>query len=319
LDSELGVLESTLPVVRAARHVSLDQTAIAAFADRLSREGLQRPAWRVEPHWWDGTERTAQYVFVLDALNFCFWGEPKWRVEYGGRLLDGYWALAACLRRAIENGTPVLEASYLAQMDIDQLHGLLAGEGELGLLSERADSLRQLGQLLLDRYQGQAANLVVQAEHSAVALVRRLVEEMPSFDDVAQYDGRAVRFYKRAQLLCSDLFGAYEGAGLGLFRDFEQLTAFADYKLPQVLRGAGLLVYDQHLAARVDALVELPAGSPEEVEIRAATVWAVEHLRQALLDRNVLFRAFEIDWALWQLGQQAESPQPCHRTRTVFY
>lgn len=317
--SELGVLESTLPVVQAARHVRLDDAAIVAFAEKLSRETFQPPAWRVEPHWWDETERTAQYVFILDTLNFCFWGEPKWRVEYGGRIFDGYWALAAALRRAMENGLPLLEADYLAQINLEQVRGLVAGEGELALLPERAASLRQLGQTLQERHGGQAANLVAQAGGSAVALVRRVVDELPLFDDVAEYDGRPVRFYKRAQILCSDLHGAFSGAGLGFLHDLHQLTAFADYKVPQVLREAGVLVYEADLAARVDALVELAPGCPEEIEIRAATIWAVEHLRQALADRGIQLRAFEIDWALWQLGQQIHIPRPYHRTRTTFY
>jgi hypothetical protein len=31
-------------------------------------------------HYADGTDLTAQYVFVLDALNFCFW--PLANYEY---------------------------------------------------------------------------------------------------------------------------------------------------------------------------------------------------------------------------------------------
>jgi hypothetical protein len=315
----LGVLESTRPVVEAARFVRIEPAAVETLAERLAAGPFQRPAWRVAPHWWDDTERTAQYVIVLDALNFCFWGEPKWRVEYRGRGYDGYWALAACLRRAIEAGTPLLDAGFLAQIDEARTAELLHGEGQLALLAERAASLRQLGRLLVERYGGQAVELVAAAGRSAVVLARRVAAELPSFDDVPTYDGRAVRFYKRAQILCSDLYGAYEGRGPGAFPDLDQLTAFADYKLPQILRELGVLVYDAGLAARVDNLIELTAGSPEEVEIRAATIWGVERLRQALLERGLGIRAFEIDWYLWELAQRTPFQHPYHRTRTVFY
>jgi hypothetical protein len=306
-------------VVEAAEAVQIDPAALAILADRLSAERVVRPSWRVAPHWWDDSPRTAQYVFVLDALNFCFWGDPKWRIDYQGEQLDGYWALAACLRRAIEAELPLLDANWLAQADRAATARLLAGQPEPPLLDERASSLRQLGQLLLDRYDGQAANLVQSCQGRAVELVRRVAAELPSFDDVATYRGSTVRFYKRAQILCSDLFGAYDGQDLGAFTDLTCLTAFADYKLPQVLRDYGVMSYTPALAERVDRLEELPAGSPEEVEIRAATIWSVELLRRALADRGTPLLAFEVDWLLWTISQAAGWQHPYHRTRTVFY
>lgn len=314
-----GVLESVQPVIEAAKSVLIEPSALAVLADRLAAERVVRPSWRVAPHWWDDSPRTAQYVFVLDALNFCFWGDPKWRIDYQGQQLDGYWALAACLRRAIESGQPLLEADWLARADRAATARLLVGQHEVPLLDERAASLRQLGQLLLDRYDGQAANLVTRCPGRAVELVRRVAAELPSFNDVATYGGKPVRLYKRAQILCSDLFGAYDGQGLGAFTDLDRLTAFADYKLPQVLRDYGVLSYTPALAARVDRLEELLAGSPEEVEIRAATIWSVELLRRALTARGTPLLAFEVDWHLWTLSQADGWQHPYHRTRTVFY
>lgn len=46
------------------------------------------------------------------------------------------------------------------------------------------------------------------------------------------------------------------------------LTMFADYRVPQLLRDAGVMVYSDHLAALVDAGAELLAGSEEETQIR---------------------------------------------------
>src|SRR5919202_347341 len=129
MDSGLGVLESTRLVLEAARSVRIQSSALSALSERLAQRPFQRPAWRVEPHWWDDTERTAQYVFVLDALNFCFWGDPKWHVAYNGQTWDGYWALAACLRRALDEGVPILDAQYLTEIDTATARHLLRGEG----------------------------------------------------------------------------------------------------------------------------------------------------------------------------------------------
>jgi hypothetical protein len=70
----------------------------------------------------------------------------------------------------------------------------------------------------------------------------------------------------------------------------------------------------------VDARVLLEPGSPEEVEIRAATIVAVDTIRRELRRLGKERRAFEIDWILWNLGQDDEyRARPYHRTVTIFY
>jgi hypothetical protein len=316
----LGVLKSTRPVIDAARYVQIDHDAVDLLAARLADRGVEAPEWRVWPHWWDDSDRAADYVLVLDALNFCFWGEPRWRVPFEGQLLDGYWALAACLRRALEAGVPLLDPQYLATFNAASARDLFAGEAEIPLLDDRLANLREVGEGLLAAGSG-FADLVRAAGGSGEALVADLVRRFSSFDDVASYDGTEVRLYKRAQILISDLHGMYGGAGLGSFHDLDKLTAFADYKIPQVLREAGILVYSPSLAETVDRQELIPPGDPREVEIRAGTVWGCELLRQALERHRPgqPLRAFEVDWLLWSDAQGRTISQPYHRTRTIYY
>jgi hypothetical protein len=97
------------------------------------------------------------------------------------------------------------------------------------------------------------------------------------------------------------------------------LTAFADYKLPQLLRAHGVLVFDPALSERIDNRELITPGSDEEVEIRAATVQTVEFLVEELEELGRTAMAFQVDWALWNLSQGMELPFPYHRTLTVFY
>ena len=317
---DLGVLTSTRYVVDSARHVHIIRPRVQAVAGGLVRRPLPVPAWDAELHFVDGTARTAQYVLVLDALNFCFWGEPRWEVQHRGQWLNGYWALAVALRRAVEEGVPILDARFLAQMDLADLAQVLRGRGEVPLLEQRLASLREVGRGLLANYDGQFANAIALAGHSAVALVRLLVRDFPSFDDVATYHGREVRFFKRAQICAADLAGSFGGRGYGEFDDLGRLTAFADYKVPQVLRRLGILEYEPELARKVDARVFIPPGGEEEVEIRAATIWGVEDLRRALADRGMTPTAVQVDWYLWELGQRRmPDEKPYHLTRTICY
>jgi hypothetical protein len=327
----LGVLETTAPVVAAARSVRIDPDAIARAAERLaalSNDGrLVVPAWDKHYHWHDDHGRAVNVTLVLDALNFCFWadpGEDRWKITYEGEVLDGYWALAAAIKRAIdENECPLWDADFLADMDEDDANEIFHPEGissgRIPMFVTRIANMREVGRVLARKYDGWFGAAIEAAEGSAPALVQRVVQDFPSFDDVTTYNGREVRLYKRAQILASDLYGALDGRGWGDLRDLGQLTAFADYKVPQLLRAEGILVYTPDLAARIASRAELAPECPEEVEIRAATVWGVELLRRAIADRGVSARAFEIDWYLWTLAQGRHDMEPYHRTRTVFY
>ena len=315
----LGVRAGARWVVERARLVRIDDAAVARLADGLAAADVQAPPWRTWPHWWGGDHDTASYVLVLDALNFSFWGEPKWRVTLDGRTVDGYWALAAALRRAIEEGVPLLDPAWLSKVDEDTVRRVFRGEGEIPMLEARVAHLREVGRGLRV-LGGSFSTLVETAGVSAARLVGEVARLFPSFDDVATYDGREVPIFKRAQILVSDLFGAFEGRGLGRFDDLDVLTAFADYKVPQILRQEGVLVYGAELAEHVDRRVEIPPGDPAEVEIRAATIRACELLRQALAERGrASLRAFEVDWLLWSLAQDRTFERPYHRTRTIYY
>jgi hypothetical protein len=332
----LGVLRSTGRVVESARLVRIEPAALQPVADRLATETTPPPEWDAALHYRDGTWQTAGWVLALDALNFCFWGqdadpERRWRVEVDGQTYQGYWALVAALSRAAAQGFPLWNATYLAEISETDVRSILRPANrpdatEIPLLPERITNLRELGRVLLARYDAglepPVVNLIRSAGGSAARLVQAVVAAFPSFDDVATYPGVAepVRLFKRAQILVADLHGAFAGAGLGAFADLDALTAFADYKVPQVLRGLGILAYAPALADRIAGHETIPAGSPAEVEIRAATIWGCELLRRALTARGRPLRAFEVDWALWTAGQDLppDTP-PYHRTPTIFY
>lgn len=314
------VLSACRWVAFQAEHVAISTEAIKEVAHRWAAEGFSPPQWDPRFHFRGSPVHTAQFMFVVDTLNFCFWGDPKWRIAYRGHSLDGYWALAASLSRAIEGGLPILDACFLADISEVTVEWIFRGEGTLPLVAQRAANLREAGRWLLRRYEGWFHNFVEDASRDAVQLALRLGEELASFQDVAVYKGMKVPLLKRAQLCAADLHGIFGGKLYGQLTSLDDLTAFADYKLPQMLRALGILRYRRPLAELVDNLVPLAAGSPEEVEIRACTVWAVELLRQELASLGLRVTAVDIDYHLWYLSQSKERQSlPYHRTLTIFY
>jgi hypothetical protein len=309
-------------VTERAQYVRVDRTAVERAADQIVAGDISPdpPAWDSSLHWsGDDPERVANYVLALDALNFCFWGDPKWRVTYRGRVLDGYWALAAALTRAIAEGFDVTDASVMAGATRENLQEVFRGESEIPLLDARVAHLSEAGRVLLSRYEGRFSKAIREAGGSAERMVRSVAHEFSSFEDVAFYAGRRINLYKRAQILVIDLVSALPDQPWAQFTTLEDLTAFADYKVPQVLREIGIMTYSEALSRKVDSLVEIVAGSTEEVEIRAATVAAVHHLGQALSRRSRPVTEAALDGILWHLGQDMAFQFPYHRTRTPYY
>jgi hypothetical protein len=330
---DLGVLSSTQDVVKHAAHVWINEGQVGhVSAQSLTKYNpASEPAWYDRYHFHDGTQHTVNWLLLLDALNFCFWAEkdqPRWRIDYHGEILDGYWAEAASLTRAVEEGITLWDAEYLSAMSREDLayvfRSVSATGGSAGemipLFEARLAHVHEVGRVLLERFDGQFVHAVEKAGGSAVNLALLLAQEFSSFRDVAVYHGQEVRFFKRAQICVADLFGAFGGNRWGAFTDLDKLTIFADYKLPQVLRHYGVLEYDPRLAARVDNQELLPSGGEEEVELRAATIWSCELLRREMSRAtNTSITAVEVDQLLWFLGQNSSEMRPYHRTRTVYY
>jgi hypothetical protein len=283
-----------------ARWVRIDEGALAG--DALAAITAPGPAPALDPvrHYLEGEPAdVADYLTALDALNFGSGWFPTLRKRLdGGHPVSGYftvaWALADHVRA---EGPPT--AAWLRAVDTRTIAQLLGQPPDHELMSLYAQALRELGRFLGER---RALDVVDGCGGSAERLAETLARGMAMFDDRG--------FYKRAQLLPSDL----ALAGVTAFADLDRLTIFADNLVPHVLRCEGVLVYDQSLAARIDAGEILPAGGPER-EIRACAVHACE-----LLSRRTGIPPRTLDVRLWTRGQAPEyKARPRHRCRTVFY
>jgi len=315
----IDVLASALFVCDRSSHVAVDNGELHRLAGELLP--LPVPSWDHVHHFHDRSVRTVAYLLLVDALNFCFFPKPRWEVIVNGERLHGYFALTSVLKETFAKGYPVIDFAHLTQVEEEEVRALLHGAvriGEIPLFEQRVRILREIGERMVALYQGDPARLVNKASGSTQQLVELIVESFPSFRDEARYAGERVAFYKRAQILAGDLFASFQGRSFGAFRDIDRLTAFADYKLPQFLRAERVLCYSEELARHVDNLEWIEAGSVVEVEIRAATIWAVELLRRELSRRGRNLLAIEIDWLLWSAAQRCDMP-PHHRTLTTFY
>ena len=151
-------------------------------------------------------------------------------------------------------------------------------------------------------------------------MLQILVSDFLSFNDFAVYKGKRVFFHKRAQLLISNVYRVFRGKSYGNLNNIDHLTAFADYKIPQVLRKLGILEYTSELTSKIDNRIPISAGLEQEIEIRANTIWAIEMIKEKLKPKIPSIKSFDIDSYLWLLSQDnSPDDKPYHLTRTIFY
>jgi putative queuosine salvage protein len=320
------VLDSVLPVVRASRDVATDLDRLAEHARWLAYEELPAPAFLLPFPLELDRNGIIDFVLTATSINFAFTDfetRQRWEVVQDGRVFADADGLHVCLQRALAEGVSVLDGAWLAHVTGHDLRGLFrGGTSELQLLDERARILREAGATLVDRYDGRFSNVLAAASprlyDNGNGFLELLVRDFPRFDDVAEYDGRLVRFWKLAQLSVWILQAALPG-GVG-FGDLDRLTAFADYIVPAALRILGITRYSEELERTIQEGRLIEAGSPWEVELRAHTIYACEELSRRINELRppeLQVIVPQVDARLWVPFHRTHWPH--HLTRTVFY
>ena len=313
------VLESVARVVRRARYVTIDEQAVRRWAGAVAHCPCAGGADDEALLFTGSRADCANYVLLADALNFCFWSDEPWEVEYRGRNWTRTFAMMAGLLRAIDRERAWLSAERWAEATDADVEVLFGGTGRIPLPELRRDILRQTGSILHQRFGGQFDAMIEAEGGDARRVAYRLAECFPSFCDVSHYDTEPVAFLKRAQICAADLHRAWLANGFAGLTNMEALTVFADYRLPQLFRHEGMLRLVDELAGRIDRTEIIEAGSPEEIEIRAATVWIGKLLCEALSACGRTVAPWQLDFELWTRAKAPQVTVPHHRTITHFY
>jgi len=313
------ILASIEPVLAAPEHVSIVPEKVAEAAYKL--KNAQLPVWNTDDQLLGSAEETAQYYFFLDSINFCFWGmkgKTRWEYQIGGEWTGGYYAYARAIKDAFSRDRRFFDTAYLSQMPEEDFRQIFAlGRNELMLIPERYALIRENFSILQERFNGSALNLIEEANGDAGSLASILVECFPTFVDSVTWKGKEVFFLKRAQIFPSDL--SFSGRNDLVLGGLENLTAFADYKLPQLLEALGIIRYSDELSADIEQEALIPQGSQKEIEIRASTIRAIEDLSAEIARLGRPVTTQELDWILWVKAKELRFAKPHHRTITTFY
>jgi hypothetical protein len=272
-------------VAGRARSVRIEEEAIEEYA-----AGLPQPDEGGEPAPFAnaGPETAAAFAICMNAINFGSGWWPTIRKRPGH---SGYATMAAGVTDHFSETGP-WSPEELRAMDAEGVAAVVGQDPEHPLMEQFVEALQDVGTHIAEEHDGSFLG-PAEAADSIPALAGTFAG-WSAFADISTYEGRKVPFFKRAQLAAADL----HRAGVADLPGLDRLTAFADNLVPHVLRVDGILQLDPALTARIEAEELLTHGSPEEVELRACAVQAVELLAAA----GPLTPA-AIDNALWNRGR----------------
>ena len=323
------VAQSVIPVVDGATALRVSEEAIASVASWMAFEEFPPIGTAPLSPFDVGPERDriTAMTMLINTLNFAFTdfdsGE-RFEVDYRGARYADSEAMVASLHRALDTGVPILDGAWAANVDRSALKAIFNGSIEIPMLEERAEALNQVGAVLVERYGGSWGRWVASCAPALYAsgdgLLERLPAEFPRFRDASTWNGQRVQIMKLAQLGLWSLHLRLAHDGVALLRDPHAATGFADYILPVAFEVMGIFSYTPGLSARIAAGTEILRDSVEEVELRAATIYAVTRLADemnALRPTSAQLIAPQVDYRLWKAYHATHRRH--HLTRTVMY
>ena len=309
MDITALVKKSAKFICSKAKHVKLNEGKIKEFAKELSSKKSTPASFAAcEFHYSSQSdpELLANYVFVLDCMNFCFW-QSKY----------SYAHLAEMLKVSLNDNSDLFKFANMCEWNMDTMNKIFPEdfpmkEQRLFSITQLANTVKENGYTFV--------SLVESCGKNGATLAEKVASFGLTFQDHAVYHSQQVFFYKRAQILVADLWGAFEGKSLGEFSDISSLTCFADYMLPKYFQGLGIMEYSPQLESTIKEMGEIKFGSEEEIELRGLTIMAVSEICDELEKLGSPLSHVEIDWLIWQNAEERKNEYlPHHRVLTVYY
>lgn len=321
------VTESLRPVIENSRDVRTHYEKIVEIAGWMAYEELPTPNLAV-PYGLEKTPDVAMdFVMVANTIDTAFTDfktHVKFQTDYAGDHSSDSVALFACLKRAMDNGIPVLDGKFLAKITRQDMEKIFAGNIEMPMLEEKTALFRGAGEVLAAKYGGRYYNFIRSCSprlyDNGNGLVERLAAEFPRYNDVSLYDGHEVKFYKLTQLGFWQIYSGLGAVGGFKLEDPQKMTAFADYIVPVALRLMGITSYSPALEQAINSYQIIPRDSRQEIEIRAHCLYATALLTDAINklrapDQQVIIP--QIDARLWTHYHTTSWPH--HLTPTIMY
>lgn len=307
-----NIIQSCKYISENSKHVSINEEKLNQFVKGIDNIKME--------HWLSSSpfgllelpvETIINFLLIYESIDFSFWGSPKWSIETTSGKLDGSIALLYALLNYVKKE----KTTDFSNISKEKFSNILKGTPEIPLLEERFKIIKEVSTIVNKKMQG---NFYQYIKHitSDKELFEIIINSFPNFKDERTYNNKIIYFYKLAQLLTSDILHIREEKEQ-IKVDYTHLVGCADYKIPQVLRGLGILNYSDELLKIVDNQIEIPVNSVYEVEIRANMITVIDMINKKL---DYKYSRMDInDYLFMQKKNKNLTLKPYHLTRNTNY
>ncbi len=263
---------------------------------------------------------------TIDSAFTDFKTHVKFQVDYEGQHPSDSDAMVACLKRAAQNGIPILDGRFLATLTRPQMEKIFAGNIEMPMLDEKLQNFREVGEVLAEHYDGHFHNFIKSCPPQLYDNGKGLVDAYGHGVPAIQRCKRIRR--PRDQVLQACTAGTLGDFSQGCARprtalpltDIGKMTTFPDYIIPVGLRLLGITSYSASLEHAINSYQLIPRDSTQEVEIRAHSIYATALLREEInkmrpADLQVIIP--QVNERLWTHYHTTFWPH--HLTKTIMY
>ena len=108
------IIESAKFVVQNSQHVKINPKKVNEFCNYFDHHHIK--------HWINespfnfkklNTKDRLHFLLVFNSISFSYWGNPKWKIQYHSKELDGAYGMIAAIAKAIENNFSILVRAVL--------------------------------------------------------------------------------------------------------------------------------------------------------------------------------------------------------------
>lgn len=256
-------------------------------------------------------ETIINFLLIYEAIDFSFWGNPKWTINVDKGQEDGSTALLYAILKYVKEK----DTTDFSNITKDEFRKILKGNVEIPLFEERYSIIKNVSKIVNKEMNGNFYEFIKDIT-ADTELFEIIVKYFPNFKDERKYNDKTIYFYKLAQLLTSDILHIRE-LKENIKVDYSHIIGCADYKIPQVMRGLGILEYSDDLAKIIDNKEEIEENSQYEVEIRANMLVVIDKIAKELHHRVC---HIDINDYIWCQAKNGDVQlRPYHLTRTTNY
>lgn len=236
-------------------------------------------------------------------------------INANGKDLDGTTALLHCIFNLFNNRESKEVYQQLENMTLEEFKEILKGNIDIPLLEERYKIVTNIAKIVNKKMNGSFYSYIKDMDTDQ-EIFKTILNNFSDFEDTRTYKGQTIYFYKLAQLLTSDILHVIK---IKEQKDVDcsRLLGCADYKIPQVMQGLGILEYDRELSTLLETKTEIKENSEYEVEIRASMIVVINYIWEQI-DKSI--DRIDINDFIWSKGHdKTKKYKPYHLTRTKSY